>query len=325
MHFVVIMDPIATVQAEADTTFALMEEAAQRGHRVDHCLNTDLYLDRGKLYAKVARATMQRSERIPIALAAPEDISLHDVDAVLVRTDPPFDDNYLWCTLLLEHVKRDTLVLNDPHGLRQANEKLYACQFPQLMPETMVSSHKARIKDFVTRVGGQAVIKPLGGRGGEGVLVLRNGDPNVNAIIEATTLEGKRAAMVQVFLPEVRIGDKRILVLDGEPLGAVLRVPSSEEVRSNLRLGGKGVKTQLEAADLHIVKTLAPRLRADGLWFVGIDVIGGKLTEVNVTSPTGIQAVQRLDQMPVCATVIAWIEARVERDQDKRATPSTAN
>ena len=314
MHIVVIMDPVSTVHAEADTTFALMEEAARRGHRVDHCLNTDLYLEGGRLYARVARATMQRKAAVPLALGAPEDVSLHAVDAVLVRTDPPFDDNYLWCTLLLDRVKQDTLVLNDPHGLRQANEKLYACYFPELMPETLVTSHKQRIKDFVTRVGGHAVIKPLGGRGGEGVLVLKQGDPNINPIIEATTLDGRRAAMVQVFLPEVKIGDKRILLLDGEPLGAVLRVPSTEEVRSNLRVGGTAVKTVLDEADKRIVQTLGPRLRQDGLWFVGIDVIGGKLTEVNVTSPTGIQSMERLDQQPYSARVIDWIEKRVAKN-----------
>jgi len=311
MRVVVIMDPIASVHAEGDTTFALMEEAEKRGHRIDHCLNTDLYLDSGRLHARVAAASMQRRAGVPIALAAPEDISLHDVDAVLVRTDPPFDDNYLWCTLMLDRIKPDTLVINDPHGLRQANEKLYACYFPELMPETLVSSHKQRIKAFVTRVGGHAVIKPLGGRGGEGVLVLRQGDPNINAIIEATTLDGKRLAMVQVFMPEVKVGDKRILVLNGEPLGAILRVPSSEEVRSNLRVGGTAVKATLDAADRHIVQTLAPRLRQDGLWFVGIDVIGGKLTEVNVTSPTGIQSMERLDERSHSATVVDWIEARV--------------
>jgi glutathione synthase len=311
MRFVVIMDLISTVHAEADTTFALMEEAEKRGHRVDHCLNTDLFLDSGRLHARVAPASMQRTAAIPVALGAAQEVSLHDVDAVLVRTDPPFDDNYLWCTLLLDRIKPDTLVINDPHGLRQANEKLYACYFPELMPETLVTSHKQRIKAFITRVGGHAIIKPLGGRGGEGVLVLRHGDPNINAIIEATTLDGKRLAMVQVFMPEVKVGDKRILVLDGEPLGAILRVPSSEEVRSNLRVGGTAVKATLDAADLHIVNTLAPRLRQDGLWFVGIDVIGGKLTEVNVTSPTGIQSMERLDQQPHSATVLDWIEARV--------------
>jgi glutathione synthase len=311
MRFVVIMDPISTVHSDGDTTFALMEEAAKRGHRLDHCLNTDLYLDSGRLYARVARATPQRTAAVPILLDKPEDVCLHDVDAVLLRSDPPFDDSYLWCTLMLDRIKPDTLVVNDPHGLRQANEKLYACYFPELMPETLVTNNKQRIKEFVTRVGGHAVIKPLGGRGGEGVLVLRNGDPNVNAIIEATTLDSKRLAMVQIFMPEVKVGDKRILVLDGEPLGAILRVPSSEEVRSNLRVGGTAVKATLDANDARIVSTLAPRLRRDGLWFVGIDVIGGKLTEVNVTSPTGIQSMAKLDQQPYSATVIDWLETRV--------------
>lgn len=312
MHFVVIMDPVWIVNAEGDTTFALMEAAEQRGHRVDHCLNTDLFLDRGRLYARVTPASMQRKASPPIALGAPEELSLHDVDAVFVRTDPPFDDNYLWSSLMLDVIKKDTLVLNDPHGLRQANEKLYACYFPELMPETIVTSHKQRIKDFVSRVGGTAVIKPIGGRGGEGVLVLKAGDPNINAIIELTTMDGKRSAMVQVFLPEVKIGDKRILLLDGDPIGAVLRVPAKDEVRSNLRVGGTGVKAELDAADQHIIRTLAPRLRQDGLWFVGIDVIGGKLTEVNVTSPTGIQSMERLDKLPLSARVIEWVENKVK-------------
>jgi glutathione synthase len=313
MHFVVIMDPVATVLPEADTTFALIEEAHRRGHRVDHCLNTDLFLDRGRLYARVAQATPQRTAAVPLALAPAEDLCLHDVDAIWIRSDPPFDDNYLWCTQLLDRVKPDTFVLNDPRGLREANEKLYTCAFPALMPETLVTNHKQRIRDFVTRVGGQAVIKPIGGRGGEGVLVLRTGDPNVNAIIEATTLEGRRMAMVQVFLPEVKIGDKRILVLDGEPLGAVLRVPAGDEVRSNLRVGGRAVKATIDQDDRRIIEALAPSLRRDGLWFVGLDVIGGKLTEVNVTSPTGIQSMVRLDQVAHSATVIDWIERRVTK------------
>jgi glutathione synthase len=313
MHIVVIMDPVSSVHAEADTTFALMEEAVKRGHRIDHCLNTDLFLDGAKLFARVAHTNIERESATPITPGKLEDVSLHDVDVVLVRTDPPFDDNYLWTTLLLDRVKNDTLVINDPHGLRQANEKIYACYFPELMPETLITSHKPRIKDFLTRVGGQAVIKPLGGRGGEGVLVLREGDPNINAIIEATTLDGRRSAMVQVFLPAVKIGDKRILMLDGEPLAAVLRVPANDEVRSNLRVGGRAVKATFDADDHKFRKALGPRLRADGLWFVGIDVIGGKLTEVNVTSPTGIQAMNRLDNRNYNADVVDWIEARAKQ------------
>ena len=310
MRFVVIMDPVSTVLPDADTTFALMEEAEKRGHRVDHCLNTDLILDGGRLSARVSQASMSRTALPPITLAKPEVVSLHDVDAVFVRTDPPFDDNYLWTTQLLEAVKRDTLVVNDPGGLQRANEKLYTCYFPELMPDTLITSYKSDIKQFIQRAGGQAVIKPLDGRGGEGVMVLRDGDPNINAIIEATTKNGRRAALVQVFLPEVKIGDKRILLLDGELLGAVLRVPASDEVRSNLRVGGRAVKAGLDPEDRKIVETLAPKLRADGLYFVGIDVIGGKLTEVNVTSPTGIQSMTRLDDKNYSAVVIDWVEKR---------------
>ncbi len=311
MRFVVIMDPISTVKVDFDTSFAFMEEAQKRGHQVDHCVNTDLYLDRSRLYARVSPATMQRDPRAPITLGPAEDVCLHDVDAIFVRTDPPFDSNYLWCTLMLDRVKHDTFVMNDPHGLRQANEKLYACYFPELMPETVVTSHKDRIRAFLKRIGGQAVLKPLGGMGGEGVMVLKEGDPNINAIIEATTDNGRRLAMVQVFLPEVKIGDKRILLLEGEPVGALLRVPQNEEVRSNMRVGGTAVKVGVDDADRRIIATLAPRLRQDGLWFVGIDVIGGHLTEVNVTSPTGLQAMSRLDGKSYVSTVIDWVERRV--------------
>jgi glutathione synthase len=310
MRFVVIMDPVSTVLPEADTTFALMEEAQRRGQRVDHCLNTDLILDSGRLYARVARATLARSGPVAMQLEAAELVCLHDVDAVFVRTDPPFDDNYLWTTQLLEVLRRDTLIVNDPRGLQHANEKLYTCYFADLMPETLVSSFKDVIKAFVTRVGGRAVIKPLDGRGGEGVLVLTDGDPNNNAIIEATTKNGRRAAMVQVYMPEVKQGDKRILLLDGEFLGAVLRVPANDEVRSNLRVGGKAVQAGLDAADRAIIERIGPKLRADGLYFVGIDVIGGKLTEVNVTSPTGIQSMTRLDGTNYSAKVVDWVERR---------------
>jgi glutathione synthase len=310
MRFVVIMDPVATVLPEADTTFALMEEASQRGHRVDHCLNTDLILDGGKLSARVAVASMARNTVPAMKLGEPEVVSLHDVDAVFVRTDPPFDNNYLWATQLLEVLRGDTLVVNDPRGLQHANEKLYTTYFPELMPETMVTSHKDRIKMFVRRVGGTAVIKPLDGRGGEGVMVLREGDPNVNAIIEATTGSGRRAAMVQVFLPEVKQGDKRVLLLNGELLGAVLRVPASDDIRSNLRVGGRAVAAGIEPEEQKIIDALGPKLREDGLYFVGIDLIGGKLTEVNVTSPTGIQAMTRLDGKNYSASVIDWVEKR---------------
>jgi glutathione synthase len=307
-HFVFIMDPPDTVLVDEDTSFALMLEAQARGHRVDHCLARDLSLRGGEVHARVRQATMQRDPARPITLGEAESVDLSGVQAVFIRTDPPFDSNYLWLTLMLERLDGRTLVVNRPSGLRSANEKLYACHFPELMPTTLVSSHAGAIKDFMREVGGRAVIKPLDGAGGEGVMVLAEGDLNLNAIIEATTRHGARMAMVQAFVPEVREGDKRILLLDGEPLGAILRVPQKDDVRSNIHVGGSVVKAELSAADRHIVETLAPRLRADGLFFVGLDVIGGKLTEVNVTSPTGIQQMSRLDDKNLCAPVIAWAE-----------------
>jgi glutathione synthase len=308
MHFVVIMDPPATVIVDQDTSFALMLAAQSRGHRVDHCLQRDLYLDRGQLFARARSASMQAVRERPIVLGEPEDVCLHEVDAVLVRTDPPFDSDYLWCTLMLDRVKADTLVVNDPHGLRQANEKLYACYFPELMPRTLVTSDKAKVKRFLAEVGGKAVIKPLGGAGGEGVMTLTEGDLNLNAIIEITTHNGKRVAMAQEFLPAVREGDKRILLLDGEPLGAILRIPRQDDVRSNIHVGGTVVKAEVTPQERRLVETLKPRLLQDGLYFVGVDVIGGRLTEINVTSPTGIQQMSLLDGIDYGARVIAWIE-----------------
>jgi glutathione synthase len=310
MHVVVVMDPPHTVIVDEDTSFALMLAAQTREHRVDHCLMSELFMRKGAVHARVRPATMRRVASHPIELGAPEEIALADVDVVLVRSDPPFDEMYLWGTQMLERLRGETLVVNDPRGLRDANEKLYACHFPELMTDTLVTNDKARIKKFVDEVGGSAVIKPLSGAGGAGVMGLRAGDTNINAIIEATTQSGRRYAMVQRYIPEVVQGDKRILLLDGEPLGAILRVPQSGDVRSNIHVGGSVVKAEITPAEQHMIDTLAPRLLQDGLYFVGLDVIGGKLTEINVTSPTGIQQMSRLDGVNYSARVIEWIAQR---------------
>ncbi|AKF11336.1 glutathione synthase [Sandaracinus amylolyticus] len=310
MRIVVLMDPVSTVLVDADTSFALMLAAQERGHRVDHALITDLFLHGWRLGARVRRATMQRDPIAPITLGDYEDVWIDEVDAVLVRKDPPFDANYLWACHLLEHVRGKTLVVNDPRALRDANEKLYATHFPSLMPATLVANDKARIKRFVTEVGGRAVLKPLSGAGGESVFLLAEGDLNVNAIIETVTQDGKRVAMAQEFLPKVTEGDKRILLLDGEPLGAILRVPQRGDVRSNIHVGGTVEKTELDAHDRAICAEVGPRCKKDGLYFVGLDVIGGKLTEVNVTSPTGIQQMSRLSGQDLSARVIEWLEQR---------------
>lgn len=312
MRFLFVMDPPSTIKVDSDTSFALMLEAQAQGHRVDHCLPEDLFLVGGVLHAQVRRASLSRDPVEPVALAQREDVNLETVDAVFVRKDPPFDSSYLWTTLLLERLRGKTLVVNDPRGLRDANEKLYTCQFPELMPETMVASHRERIKSFVAQVGGRAVIKPIDGAGGEGVMALVQGDSNLRAIIDSVTHNGKRVAMVQRYLPEYRNGDKRILLLEGEPIGAVLRVPRSDDIASNLRMGGTAEASVIDDADRRIIERIAPHLRRDGLHFVGIDVIGGFLTEVNVTSPTGIQQIMRLNRENVPARVIAWLVKKVE-------------
>ena len=310
MRILFVMDPVSTIVIDEDTSFALMLAAQERGHRVDHCLVRDVALDGSRPLATVRRATMQHDRARPVTLGEPEDVSLEDTDVVFVRKDPPFDEEYHWLTLLLEHVRGRTLIVNDPRGLREANEKLYACNFPDLMPRTLVSSSKRRIKHFLDEVNGKAVIKPVEGHGGGGVFALIAGDNNVNGLIEAVTRDGTRVAMVQELIPEVTEGDKRILLLEGEPLGAILRVPQGDW-RSNIHVGGRVVHAKLADADRRIIETVAPRVRADGLWLVGLDVIGGKLTEVNVTSPTGIQQMSRFDGVDYPGRVVDWLERRV--------------
>ncbi len=312
MRFAFVMDPVSTVLVDEDTSFALMLEAQARGHRVDHCLASDVGLRGRRVVARVRPATMKRDPQTPILLGDPEDIDLVDVDAVFIRKDPPFTDSYLWLTLVLDHLEGHTLVVNDPRGLREANEKLYAHHFPEIVPPTIMTSHRDEILRFLSDVGGKAVIKPIDGHGGEGVFLLTQGDTNVNALIEALTHLGTRNAIVQALIPEIyEEGDKRILLVDGELLGVVGRVPSQGDIRSNVHVGGSAAPAEVSDADRQIVDTIRPRLLADGLFFVGLDVIGGKLIEVNVTSPTLIQQMSRLSGEDLAATVIDRLEAKV--------------
>ncbi|MGB0679259.1 MAG: glutathione synthase [Polyangiales bacterium] len=309
MHFVFVMDPVERVIVDEDTSFDLMLAAEARGHRVDHCLSQDIEWCAGQLRAQVRPATMSRTVAPPVTLGAPTWVDLAAVDVVWIRKDPPFDPPYLWLTLLCEMLRGQTRVLNDPRALREANEKLYACHFPALTPATLVSASRAGITAFVEELGGQAVIKPIDGFAGGGVFVLRRGDANFNVIVETLTEQGQLPVMVQQYLPEVQTGDKRILLVDGEPLGAILRVPQGGDFRSNIHVGGNVQAADLDAADRCIIAGVAERLRADGLFFVGLDVIGGRLTEVNVTSPTGIQQMSRLLSRPLSEDVIRRIEA----------------
>jgi glutathione synthase len=232
-------------------------------------------------------------------------------DLVLQRTDPPVDTEYVTATQILALCRR-ALVLNRPAGILAANEKLYACGFPELMTETLVTREIGQLVDFMAKLGGEMIVKPLGGKGGEGVFHLHHDDRNLFSILEQSTAFGARRVMAQRYLPEVRQGDKRILLLDGEPIGAVLRVPRERETRSNLHVGGRPERTGLDADDRRIVAALAPALLRDGLFFVGIDVIGGRLTEVNVTSPTGVQEINALEGVRLEERILDALEARLD-------------
>ncbi|WP_394824218.1 glutathione synthase [Pendulispora albinea] len=307
MRFVFVMDPMQRVLPDKDTSFALQRAALKRGHQLLHAELRDLFAKDGDVFARVRGLTVQNTAPF-FEYGAESDVRLGEVDAIFIRKDPPFDSEYLYATLLLERARGKTLIVNDPRGLRDANEKLYPLHFSRHMPKTLVATDRERILSFVDEVGGDAVIKPLHGAGGAGVLLLARRDQNARSIIETLTREGAVAAMVQEYLPAVRQGDKRVLLLDGEVLGGINRVPRSDDLRSNIHVGGRVEPCEVTAQERAVVADIAPRLRADGLYFVGLDFIGGKLTEVNVTSPTGIQELSAHQGRDVSEDVIAWVE-----------------
>jgi glutathione synthase len=306
-----LMDPIGGIDIAKDTTFALMLEAQRRGHRVLYLEQGDLEVDDGKVCAHVREITLRREQGNHAELGPAHSVVLDDrVDVVFQRKDPPVDADYITATQILTLCKC-ALVLNRPAGILSANEKLYALHFPQLMAETRVTRHIPELIDFMAKVGGEMIVKPLSGRGGEGIFHVRGDDRNLSSILEQSTRFGTQWTMAQRYLPEVRAGDKRILLLEGEPLGALLRVPAERETRANLHVGGRAVATTLDADDRRITDALRPWLERDGLFFVGIDVIGGRLTEVNVTSPTGLQEINTLDGVSLESRVLERVEARI--------------
>jgi glutathione synthase len=309
----VVMDAVDKINIDKDTTFVLMLEAQRRGHQIYFMELDDLFIRGGTAHGRyrplqLARAT-PHYELGDSAVGA-----LADFDSVWMRKDPPFDMKFFFATQLLSLIdQRKCFVMNHPKGLREANEKLYALRFPEQIPQTLVSSNMAQLKAFMSELGGEMIVKPLDGCGGSGVFYLNEQDRNTNSILEAATDNGRRLIMGQRYLPEIRQGDKRIILLNGEPLGAVLRVPLESETRGNIHVGGTCVKTEVTSRDQEICAALAPLLRADGLYFVGLDVIGSFLTEVNVTSPTGIQEVNALNGVCLERQVIDLVEQQVER------------
>lgn len=309
----VVMDPVEKIDIDKDTTFVLMLEAQQRGHEVYFMEVDDLFVRGGTPHGRYRRLELKRATP-HYKLGNPVEGPLEDFDSVWMRKDPPFDMKFFFSTHVLSLIDRSKcFVMNDPDGLREANEKLYALRFPEQIPQTLVSSDMRRLKEFMDELGGEMIVKPLDGAGGSGVFYLNQQDRNTNSILEAATDNGRRLIMAQRYLPEIRQGDKRIIVLNGEPLGAVLRVPLEWETRGNIHVGGQVVKTEVTERDQEICAALAPLLRADGLYFVGLDVIGNYLTEVNVTSPTGIQEVNALNGVHLERQVVDFVEQQVEK------------
>ena len=318
MKLAFIIDPIHRLDPCHDTSVALMEAGQILGHEIWVTQANLLSVIDGKAWA-----VLQQVELVPVELIegrwlavnpwfklSPSAFTpLETMDAVFMRTDPPVNDAYLYATYILDYVDQNkTLVINDPAGIRDANEKMYALQFRECIPETIVSANKQVIRQFV-EAKEATILKPLGNKAGEGILFLQSGDRNFNSIVELSTLQGQVPVMVQNYLPQAKEGDKRIILLNGEPIGALNRLSSGSDFRNNMATGGTVAQTTITPREQEICSHLAAKLRQDGLIFVGIDVIGGYLTEVNVTSPTGIREIDRLDGTHLAHQVIQWVEA----------------
>jgi glutathione synthase len=309
VRFLFVMDPAESMLPDKDTSFAFMRSAQDRGHECLHCLPSRI-MNEGRAVRAMARPIRVSDSAPHVELGASSLVAVEDLDAVFIRKDPPFDSAYVHLTLQLDLVKERTLVLNDPRGLRDANEKLFAFHFAEHMPRSLVASDPEVLLAFARDVGGKAVLKPIDGAGGSGVVTLASDDKNARALVDLLTHEGRELALAQAFLPEVTEGDKRVLLLDGVPLGAILRVPRPDDFRANIHVGGSTHATTLTPKEEELTRAIGQRLSEHGLWFVGLDLIGEKLIEVNVTSPTGIQQLSRFAGRAVEDDVIAWVERR---------------
>lgn len=304
------MDPIEGVNINGDSTFALALAAQARGHELWHYLPQHLSLHDGRVTVRARRLTVRREVGNHATLDYFEIIDLkNQVDVVLMRQDPPFDMAYITATHILDHIHPHTLVVNDPAEVRNAPEKLFVTHFPGLLPPTLISSDRAEIDAFRVQHG-DIIIKPLYGNGGSGVFHLRPDDENMGALFELFSERSREPMIIQRYLPEVRKGDKRIILIDGEPAGAINRVPAAGEARSNMHVGGRPEASTLTDREREICALIGPELKKRGLIFVGIDVIGDYLTEINVTSPTGLQEIARFDGSDLATRLWEVIEAK---------------
>ena len=304
------MDHIATIRVAGDSTFALLLEAQARGHRLWHYTPDRLALRDGRVSAGVERLEVRDVAGDHYTLGAVERVDLSRFDTILLRQDPPFDLNYVTTTHMLERVHPKTLVVNDPASVRNAPEKIFVTEFPDLMPPTLITRDAEEIRAFRAEHG-DIVMKPLYGHGGSAVFRVKREDENFGSLMDMFAATWREAWVIQRYQNEVRQGDKRIILVDGEFAGAVNRVPAADDLRSNMVRGGQAAATDLTPREREICERIGPHLRERGLIFVGIDVIGDWLTEINVTSPTGIRAIRRLGGPDIAARIWDVIEARV--------------
>ncbi len=311
------MDPLEGIDPRADSTYMLACEATKRKHALYHYLPQDLSLTHGRVTARARAFRVEPGTDAPITTGETEIIDLATLDVVLMRQDPPFDMAYITATHLLEHVHPKTLVVNDPVRVRNAPEKIFVTHFAELMPPTLISADHQSILDFRKEYG-DIIIKPLYGNGGSNIFHVTPNDENMSALLEMFTQVYREPVVVQKYLPAIRQGDKRIILIDGEAAGAVNRIPPAGEARANLHVGGRAEKSELTPHERDICAAIGPTLREHGLLFVGIDVIGDYLTEINVTSPTGIQEINRFNDVHLEADIWDAIEKRVAKNHPGR-------
>lgn len=307
-----VMDPIDHINIKKDTSFAMLLEAQARGWELHYMELGDLYLRNGKAYAKTRLLSVERNDQSWFRFLSEQTMELAALDAILMRKDPPFDQEYLYATYLLEQAEQDgCYVVNKPQSLRDANEKLFTAWFPQCCTETLVTKNSSQIKAFLSELG-DIILKPLDGMGGASIFRIREQDPNLNVILETMTQHNTRTIMAQKYLPEIKDGDKRILMVNGEPVPYCLaRIPAQGESRGNLAAGGTGVGKPLSEKDRWLAEQVGPTLKAKGLVFVGLDVIGESLTEINVTSPTCVQELDKQFGLNISSQLMDHIEETI--------------
>ncbi|WP_338591690.1 glutathione synthase [Shewanella khirikhana] len=310
----IVMDPISDINIKKDSSFAMLLAAQARGYALYYMEMQDLAMVKGEARARMHPLKVMQNADCWFEQGEAVDAPLADLDVILMRKDPPFDTEYIYATYMLERAEEaGVLIVNKPQSLRDANEKLFTAWFSEFTPLTMVTRDAARIRAFHAEHG-DIILKPLDGMGGASIFRVKQDDPNLGVIIETLTNHGNCYAMAQVFIPEITAGDKRILVVDGEPVPYCLaRIPKQGETRGNLAAGGRGVAQPLSEADWRIAKALGPELKRRGLIFVGLDVIGDKLTEINVTSPTCIREIEAAFEVDITGMLMNAIEARIKK------------